>query len=621
MKKLQTAALLLAACLACAPLAGCGDDVETVNKIAFELPHYDGNYFQELDDMDKPQYNKELWRRGELAIDGADPLVLDDTANTGYYYAYVTGFTYYYSENLEDWTMGGGFMQMPAELAGFDAPWAPEVIYDGADHKYYAFFTIKPPADTSMEGASAPMYMSMVATSDEPGGPFVPMDIGEKRGASEGNYPQFYAKYALLDSAEYQKAFQKEGLPYSGNYTIFSIDGRAIDDGWVRAIDFHPYVDPDTQEKYLFWSQTPGSIAGVKMTNWYTPDWSTFKTLTACRYYTVADYVKAQSGETVQTVSYEDSAAYCNEGPFMYKHNGKYYLTFSIGAYDEASYGVMQAVADSPLGDFRKLTDSENGMILNNDIGDNRASAGPGHHSFITLNQNGVSKLIIAYHAHNNPLKYTGRHVRFDEVKWVTVKDVNGNDLDVMHVNGPTYAVNPTFGIGKEYGDVTAAVQKAELQRGSLAEGCSPSFLVDGLVSYYNRVGQEFNDKYVKETTATVTSTFELTLDKAREIRGIMFYNSKVTEKMFQKITNIALISEENGQEKIYLIKELAANKNTAYVYSESNDEYYALYGGNVYAEFNAISVNKIRFTVELPEGQESVALSEVALVGKVKEG
>ena len=90
---------------------------------------------------------------------------------------------------------------------------------------------------------------------------------------------------------------------------------------------------------------------------------------------------------------------------------------------------------------------------------------------------------------------------------------------------------------------------------------------------------------------------------------------------MFQKITDIALISEENGQEKIYLIKELAANKNTAYVYSEANNEYYALYGGNVYAEFNAVSVSKIRFTVELPEGQESVALSEVAIVGKVKEG
>ena len=93
MKKLQAVTLLLTACLACTPLAACGDSAETVNKIAYELPYYDGTYRQELDDMDKPQYNKELWRRGELSIDGADPLVLDDTANTGYYYAYVTGFS------------------------------------------------------------------------------------------------------------------------------------------------------------------------------------------------------------------------------------------------------------------------------------------------------------------------------------------------------------------------------------------------------------------------------------------------------------------------------------------------------------------------------------------------
>src|SRR5699024_7279499 len=115
------------------------------------------------------------------------------------------------------------------------------------------------------------------------------------------------------------------------------------DEGWVRAIDFHPWVDPDTGEKYLYWSQTPGSIAGVKMDDWLTPDWSTYKTLTACGYYTMDDYVKAMNGETVETVYYEQIAAYCNEGPFMIKHNGKYYLTFSIGAYDQSSYGVMQA--------------------------------------------------------------------------------------------------------------------------------------------------------------------------------------------------------------------------------------------------------------------------------------
>lgn len=617
MKKIQAAALVISACFACIPFAACGSNTETVSKVAYELPYYDGNYKEELDDKDKPRFNNELWRRSDLSIDGADPLILDDTENTGYYYAYVTGFNYYYSSDLENWIPGGGFVSLPADLNGSDALWAPEVIYDGTEKQYYAFFSLNPPADSDKEGASAPEYLSIVATSKNPGGPFVPMDLSAVRNIDTVKYPQFYAKYALLDSGEYQKAFKDEGLPYSGNYTIFTVDGGSIDGGYVRAIDFHPYEDPDTHEKYLYWSQTPGSIAGVKMTNWYTPDWSTYKTLTACQYYTVADYVKAQNGESVQTVSYEEAAAYCNEGPFMYKHNGKYYLTFSIGAYDEQSYGVMQAIADSPLGDFRKLTDSENGMMLNNDVGGNRAIAGPGHHSFLTLKTNGGSKLIIAYHAHNNPNAYTGRHVRFDEVKWVTVKDINGNDLDVMHVNGPTYTVQPTFGLNKEYGDISSSVTKAELVRGSLENGSGADSLADGLVSYFNSVSQDFNNTYVKETKVTMTSTFELTLDKAHDVRGIMFYNSKTYETMFRKIKDVAFICEENGAEKIYLIKELVVNSDTAYIYSEDNDEYYPIYGGSVYAEFNAISVKKIRFTIELPEGQKAAAVAEVAIVGK----
>ena len=41
------------------------------------------------------------------------------------------------------------------------------------------------------------------------------------------------------------------------------------------------------------------------------------------------------------------------------------------------------------------------------------------------------------------------------------------------------------------------------------------------------------------------------------------------------------------------------------------------VYGSGVYAEFNAINVRSIRFTVVLPEGQESVGVSEIAVLGK----
>ena len=241
-----------------------------------------------------------------------------------------------------------------------------------------------------------------------------------------------------------------------------------------------------------------------------------------------------------------------------------------------------------------------------------------GHHSFVPISVNGENKLLIAYHAHNNPDVYTGRHVRFDEVKWVKVKDKFGNDLEVMHVNGPTVTVQPTFGIGKEYGDISSAISNAETVRGELAEGSSANSLADGLVSYFTRVSKPFNETYVKETEIVKETTFELTLSDAKDVSGIMFYNSKDEKKTFEKIKNIAFICEENGKEKIYLIDELKVNEDVNYVYSKDNEEYYLVYGATCYAEFNSIKVKSIRFTVEIPEGQMSAAVSEVKLVGKI---
>lgn len=619
MRKTAITAILLTALFSCASFAACTQsDGEVIRKNAYALSYYDGNYYDELDDADKPQFNTELWRRNDLSINGADPMILDDTERSGYYYAYVTGMTYYYSSDLESWTYGGSFLELPSDMGGSSALWAPEVIYD--DGQYYCFFSLTPAADSTMEGSASVIYMPVLAVSDSADGPFTLVDFyAEGLREQSDEYPQYYAKYCLFDELAYQEAFIAEGLPYNtGSLTIFSVDGGYIDGGWVRSIDFHPFVDPDTGEKYLYWSQTPGAIAGVKMTDWYTPDWSTFTTLTACGYYTIEDYVMAQNGQSVDIVSYEEAASYCNEGPFMYKHNGKYYLTFSIGAYNESSYGVMQAVSDSPLGPFRKLTDSENGMILNNDLGDNYSVAGPGHHSFVTINSNGENKLLIAYHAHDNPKVYTDRHVQFDEVKWVTVTDINGDDLDVMHVNGPTVSVQPTFGIGKEYGDVSSAIEKAEVVRGELSEGSSADSLADGLVSYFTRVSKEFNDTYVKETEAVSETTFELTLSGSVELRGIMFYNSKSADTAFEKIKNIAFICEENGVEKIYLIEELEVNQNVNYVYDDLNEAYYIVYGAGCYVEFNAINVKSIRFTLEVPADQQSAAIAEVALVGKI---
>lgn len=52
-----------------------------------------------------------------------------------------------------------------------------------------------------------------------------------------------------------------------------------------------------------------------------------------------------------------------NEAAWITEHGGKYYLTYSTNSYKDKTYQVCQAVADKPLGEFRKLTEAEGGIL------------------------------------------------------------------------------------------------------------------------------------------------------------------------------------------------------------------------------------------------------------------
>ncbi len=97
-----------------------------------------------------------------------------------------------------------------------------------------------------------------------------------------------------------------------------------------------------------------------------------------------------------------------NEGPFMIKHDGKYYMTFSADKYYMTSYSVNYSVSDSPLGTF--VRDFENPVLKCDDLdyadADNPHLYGPGHHSFVEA-PNGKDMLIV-YHAHRTGKSYNG---------------------------------------------------------------------------------------------------------------------------------------------------------------------------------------------------------------------
>jgi beta-xylosidase len=76
------------------------------------------------------------------------------------------------------------------------------------------------------------------------------------------------------------------------------------------------------------------------------------------------------------------------EGPFMFKRNGKYYFMWSEGGWTGPNYSVAYAVADKPMGPFKRI-----GKILQQDPS---IATGAGHHSVISIP--GKDKYYIVYH-------------------------------------------------------------------------------------------------------------------------------------------------------------------------------------------------------------------------------
>ena len=88
------------------------------------------------------------------------------------------------------------------------------------------------------------------------------------------------------------------------------------------------------------------------------------------------------------------------EGPFMLKRNGKYYFMWSEGGWGDSSYRVAYAIADSPVGPFRRA-----GIILESDPS---VATSAGHHSVIQVPA--TDEYYIVYH--RRPLNDTGRDHR-----------------------------------------------------------------------------------------------------------------------------------------------------------------------------------------------------------------
>lgn len=109
-----------------------------------------------------------------------------------------------------------------------------------------------------------------------------------------------------------------------------------------------------------------------------------------------------------------------NEGPFVIKHDGVYYMTYSANSYESPFYGIGCAVATDIMGDWKKY---EQNPLLQKP----KNLVGTGHHCIFKDKQ---GNLKLAFHAHkdkNNihPREMYITHVRFE----------NGNGIQTLKID------------------------------------------------------------------------------------------------------------------------------------------------------------------------------------------
>ena len=207
--------------------------------------------------------------------------------------------------------------------------WAPEVIK--YENKYYMFYSGRSECDGIMH--------VQIAVSDSPLGPF---------------------KDIVKDP-------------------IVNIPGKSTIDG-------HCYIEND--EKYLFFSMDCATniIDGIHTSQIYCVKLADdFKSI-------VGDFVFI-SGPTSDFEKLSGPEWQWNEGPYVLKHNNKYYMTCSTNCYNSLWYSVVCYVSDNIMGPYVHQEEKPILAYIENEM------SGPGHNAFF-VDKDGKLKCVFHIHTH-----------------------------------------------------------------------------------------------------------------------------------------------------------------------------------------------------------------------------
>lgn len=357
----------------------------------------------------------------------------------------------------------------------------------------------------------------------------------------------------------------------------------------------------DNDELYLYYSVYHSGyeqyIVGMRMLDPVTYDMSSRKVLVRPG----KDSPELPDNEITLKYDWEIMRSFwVAEGPCVIKSpiNDKYYLTYTVNAYDEKAYTVCYAVSESPLGDYHKPYDpNRNWSNLffgyaglssrTNKVYQQWAGfhAGTGHHSIFKAGDD----YMIIYHGwknRGNPDKFDGRDVFIDRVYF----DLEGTPYTV----GPTYSPQPLpEGIsGYKNIALNAKIATENVEN-------SGALIDNYVVEHYQLKGED-----VKEATLNKGKSYiKLTFDKEYSIGGFLIYNSA----FYKKMTNeIEFINFKNGN----------AIFNCLYPLEVVNDEMEFIYPSSAFA-FDFIEDIKASEMIICVNSSEAVNLNEIYVMGR----
>ncbi len=286
----------------------------------------------------------------------ADPFVL---RHDGAYHAFGTGpgqvgrvFPTLRSDDFAQWEANGAALVPPEGFENGDF-WAPEVAY--RDGTFYLYYSV---------GVGHASHQLRVATSDRPEGPY--RDAG----------------HPVLDPAT----------------ASFAIDAHPFQDGEGR---WHLYYARD-----LIDGDRPGTSLVV------TPLDDPFRVSPEFHVVARANHDWQVYERARPMPQYGDTLFewHTLEGPFAVRHDGRLYLLYSGGNFQNDSYGVDYLIADDVYGPYEDTNDGTAARVLSTVPG---RVIGPGHNS-VTKAPDGTDTVV--YHAWD--LSMEGRRLCLDRLDW-----------------------------------------------------------------------------------------------------------------------------------------------------------------------------------------------------------